>query len=74
LPKRRKGRILLFPFLIPAFIVGMILYVLGEPKTGHTKVHPKKPNSPRKTAPQPQKDPVEMGLMAELEEEQVVAS
>ena len=50
--------------------MGLILYMLGEPRTDRSKIPERRTKNPRKQSESTQKDHVEMGLMAELEEEQ----
>jgi len=57
----------LFPILAFAFIIGWLLYSVGEPKTGIKK-------SPQRRAETAKENALEMGLIAEAEEEQLVAN
>ena len=70
MPKRRSGKILLLPLLILAFLVGWILYMIGEPDADRPRVSQRRTKTQRKLVEFDQKDPVEMGLVAEIEEEQ----
>jgi hypothetical protein len=68
LPRRRAVAILLFPVLAIIFIVGWIMYALGEPKASTKR-------SPSRNAKAAKKEhDLETGLLAELAEEQEVTA
>lgn len=68
MPRRRAVTILLFPVLAIIFIVGWIMYAVGEPKASNKR----RPNIIAKAA---KKEPdLEIGLMAELAEEQEITA
>jgi hypothetical protein len=68
LPRRRAAAILLFPILAIIFIVGWIMYATGDPKANTKK------NPIRNAKAAKKEHDLEIGLVAELAEEQEVTA
>ena len=67
MPKRRSARFLLLPILALVFLLGWLMYSLGDKK--NSKKESQKPMQPVKPKIASQND-LEMGLVSELAEEQ----
>ena len=67
LTRSRAVRIVLFPVLALTFLVGWALYVVGDAKGSTPKIPAKKAAPPKKQVD------LEMGLLAEVEEEKIPA-
>jgi hypothetical protein len=70
--RRRIAAILLFPVIAIFFMVGWVLSVFGETRANN-KTPPKRKNDAPKKTDLPQPNDLEMGLIGELEEEQLTA-
>ena len=67
MPRTKTMTLLLFPVLALVFMMGWILYILGEPQTSTKKVPHRNVKATKK------EHDLETGLTAELTEEQLVA-
>ena len=70
--RRRIAAILLFPIITIFFMVGWVLSVFGETRANNKKP-PKRKNAAPKKTDLPQENDLEMGVIGELEEEQLAA-
>jgi hypothetical protein len=70
--RRRITTILLFPVIAVFFMVGYVLSAFGEPRTKNKKAPKRKTDAPKKAELAEEND-LEMGLMKELEQEQIAA-
>jgi hypothetical protein len=67
MPRNRAFRILLFPIIAITFLVGWVMYSVGGSKADSRKL-------PQQASPAKKQVDLEMGLLAEVQEEEQIAA